>query len=345
MNSVLYHGLTIQKQDVADFLSIHESKLLLISDFWYTKDPVEEAFCEVVYLDGVLTIEKHVLLKQQYTDCRVLFFDIYVYVENCGFYCIDPEKRLPDFLEQTTIIKDDELDYFLSERWLDLLPLCKDVPVELTIPEKLDIIITDVQRSEGQLDDNQFVLNFSLETNFGKIAVKELMNTSSTFGKYVPTKVGLINVRDVRFEVLSKFKYTKTGFKGSTIDIARLHSLSPLKLNTKTMSPSRRAIEDFLSGNTIADPDISGLKSVLRTYQQNGLVWLWYLYTFGLSGILCDDMGLGKTHQAMALMTAIKNTKDSRSRFLVVCPTSVLYHWKDKINEFAPDINFHIPWF
>ncbi|MDA8773773.1 DEAD/DEAH box helicase [Chlamydiia bacterium] len=342
MNSVLYHGLTIQKQDVADFLSIHESKLLLVSNFWYTEDPVEEAFCELSYLDGILTIEKHVMLKHKYANNRVLFFDIYVYVKNCGFYCVDTEKRLPDFLEQTTVIKDDELDYFLSERWFDLLPLCKNVPVELTIPEKFDIIITDVQRSEGQLDDNQFILNFSLETNFGKITIKELMNASSTFGKYVPTKVGLINVKDVRFEVLSKFKYTKTGFKGSTIDIARLHSLSPLKLSTKTMSPSRKAIEDFLSGNSIVDPDINGLKSVLRTYQHNGLVWLWYLYTFGLSGILCDDMGLGKTHQAMALMTAIKNMKGSRSRFLVVCPTSVLYHWKDKIKEFAPDINFHV---
>ena len=55
--------------------------------------------------------------------------------------------------------------------------------------------------------------------------------------------------------------------------------------------------------------DLSGLQSSLRGYQERGVNWLWFLYSYGFSGLLCDEMGLGKTHQAMALMAAAFNAK------------------------------------
>ena len=51
-------------------------------------------------------------------------------------------------------------------------------------------------------------------------------------------------------------------------------------------------------------------------------------------------MGLGKTHQAMALITAIKNQK--KGKFLVVCPTSVIYHWEKLIETFLPGVKAYI---
>ena len=52
-------------------------------------------------------------------------------------------------------------------------------------------------------------------------------------------------------------------------------------------------------------------------------------------------MGLGKTHQAMALMVSIM-AREKKNRFLVVCPTSVLYHWKDKLTQFAPSFSISV---
>ena len=72
----------------------------------------------------------------------------------------------------------------------------------------------------------------------------------------------------------------------------------------------------------------------LREYQDMGLRWLWWLFKNGLHGLLADEMGLGKTHQAMALMAAIFKEKPN-ARFLVICPTTVLDHWTDKIEQFA----------
>jgi len=86
-----------------------------------------------------------------------------------------------------------------------------------------------------------------------------------------------------------------------------------------------------------AAPKISHSKLDLRHYQDLGLRWLWWLYQNGMHGLLADEMGLGKTHQAMAVMSAIQ-TKNPNGIFLVVCPTTVLDHWVDKINDFAPNL-------
>jgi superfamily II DNA or RNA helicase len=89
-------------------------------------------------------------------------------------------------------------------------------------------------------------------------------------------------------------------------------------------------------------PTLKLMKGRLRHYQRNGYGWLWFLYENHLSGLLCDDMGLGKTHQIMGLMTGIlQSIEESKpdARFLVICPTTVLSHWHDKVLEFAPHLD------
>lgn len=78
-----------------------------------------------------------------------------------------------------------------------------------------------------------------------------------------------------------------------------------------------------------------GLASPLRPYQIAGVDWLRFLFENRLGGLLCDDMGLGKTHQAMALMAGLSEERVIDAPCLVVCPTSVLSHWRNKIREHA----------
>ena len=86
-------------------------------------------------------------------------------------------------------------------------------------------------------------------------------------------------------------------------------------------------------------PSLNETKLELREYQRIGLQWLWWLYRNNLHGLLADEMGLGKTHQAMALMASIlKFKKGKKAKFLCIAPTSVLDHWLDKINDFAPNL-------
>jgi superfamily II DNA or RNA helicase len=82
-------------------------------------------------------------------------------------------------------------------------------------------------------------------------------------------------------------------------------------------------------------PSLDTTKLSLREYQTEGYSWMWWLHNNGLSGLLADEMGLGKTHQAMALLSAVNDSKRN-AKFLVVSPTTVLDHWLDKMLDFAP---------
>ncbi len=81
---------------------------------------------------------------------------------------------------------------------------------------------------------------------------------------------------------------------------------------------------------------LRGLASPLRPYQRLGVEWLRFLSDNELSGLLCDDMGLGKTHQVMALLASLLEDGRAAAPFLVVCPTSVISHWRNKLRDHAP---------
>lgn len=84
-------------------------------------------------------------------------------------------------------------------------------------------------------------------------------------------------------------------------------------------------------------PSLTSTRLSLRPYQLEGFKWLWWLYSNGLGGLLADEMGLGKTHQTMALISAV-SARESRKISLVVCPTSVIDHWMDKLQQFVPSV-------
>lgn len=84
-------------------------------------------------------------------------------------------------------------------------------------------------------------------------------------------------------------------------------------------------------------PVPTDIRASLRAYQVDGVAWLERLRTMHLSGILADDMGLGKTLQAITAMTQYKKEHPG-SVNLVVCPTSLVYNWKEEFTKFNPDM-------
>ncbi len=75
------------------------------------------------------------------------------------------------------------------------------------------------------------------------------------------------------------------------------------------------------------------IQATLRSYQVDGVHWLERLRLMFLNGILADDMGLGKTLQAIVAITQIK-----KGQTLIVCPTSLLYNWKEELSKFNPQL-------
>lgn len=83
------------------------------------------------------------------------------------------------------------------------------------------------------------------------------------------------------------------------------------------------------------------LKADLRPYQLAGFQWLVFLNEAGWGGILADDMGLGKTVQALAFFLHYKKANPD-AKFLVVCPTTLIYNWENEIKKFAPSLTYMI---
>lgn len=130
--------------------------------------------------------------------------------------------------------------------------------------------------------------------------------------------------------------------KLNKLNFFKMHSLLPIK--SKIISRGDGKIEldkllNFEPRNKI--PSLKKRKYVLRDYQATGYGWLWFLYENNLSGLLCDDMGLGKTYESLALLDAVTEVKE-KAKFLVVCPTSVIPHWRDKLSRFKKKVHLHV---
>ena len=79
----------------------------------------------------------------------------------------------------------------------------------------------------------------------------------------------------------------------------------------------------------------------LRDYQVSGVKWLSMICKCGFGGILADEMGLGKSLQTiMFIKKMYEENKDNK--FLIVCPTSLVYNWDNEFNKFAPDLSFQV---
>ena len=83
------------------------------------------------------------------------------------------------------------------------------------------------------------------------------------------------------------------------------------------------------------------VQASLRPYQQKGFEWMMLLAEAGAGACLADDMGLGKTLQTICFLSGRILLNDS-SRHLIVCPSSLLYNWKQEIEKFAPHLGCHI---
>jgi len=81
-----------------------------------------------------------------------------------------------------------------------------------------------------------------------------------------------------------------------------------------------------------------GINAEFREYQMKGFGWLWFMYKYGLNGILADDMGLGKTLQALTVLQKAKE-EDGPMPSLVIAPTTVVFNWESEIQKFAPTLS------
>eukprot|EP00004_Rigifila_ramosa_P002863 TRINITY_DN1291_c0_g1_i2.p1 TRINITY_DN1291_c0_g1~~TRINITY_DN1291_c0_g1_i2.p1 ORF type:complete len:1130 (+),score=212.76 TRINITY_DN1291_c0_g1_i2:3557-6946(+) len=114
---------------------------------------------------------------------------------------------------------------------------------------------------------------------------------------------------------------------------------------SKLRSEQRMFLEELLDPSKLSSVAMPvPINAELRSYQRDGVTWLWFLHRYGLHGVLCDDMGLGKTLQTICLLLAAAHehhqerlrSGDELQASLVIAPPTVVAHWFHEIEKFSP---------
>lgn len=339
VQQVLTPGLVIVKEDVSSFIKSHEEDLELIKGFFNLRQPVEKSGLEIfVDEESRIIVRPNISFTKGYTRDLVKFFGDYSYIEKEGFSLLPKGGRIPDAYTQETILEQDEEEHFILNQLPMLKPFILYIDPCLKVPKQLVLKIHNLQEEEDVLK-KQWNMNLVYASEYGEVSVKNLWEAIRQKHLFVKTAAGLIFLEDARFSWLREV--SKGHF--SEGDVIKLSSLEWIRLSvletieTPKSEESVRFLEEMSLLQTSEMFTLEGLKSNLRPYQEMGVRWLWFLYSYGLSGLLCDEMGLGKTHQAMALLAACMNVKHRETKkFLVVCPTSVIYHWEELLRKFLP---------
>jgi superfamily II DNA or RNA helicase len=334
-------GLLIPPSEIASFIRGHRDELENVSGFFSAQPHLEASGLHVLLNDkGAIVVRPHYTFLPAYQGKKVQVFENYTYVEKEGFSEIPGELRLPDPYFKEVVIEESAEPYFVAYDIDTLKPFITKIDPRLQKPHYLVLKISSFQREP----DGNWLLELDYESDIGKIDAISIWEALNDGKRHLFSSAGLILLKTPRYNWLKgipKKRWLKKGkqVRLTTLEWIRLFVFEELREPTEP--ESLQNWNEFKTFEPSVPFDLAGLKSELRAYQEMGFKWLWFLYSHGLSGLLCDEMGLGKTHQAMALLAATANAKPG-SKFLVVCPTSVIFHWEDLLKKFLPSLRVSV---
>lgn len=346
-------GTVVPKEEISSFIRKHKEELEALPGFFASRCPLEKIDLEIfLNQEGRIVVRPHFCFFP--TPFSVQVFGDYTYVENEGFYEIPYEKKVPESYMQEKEISLKEEPYFVLYELEALAPSIFSLQKELQRPQSQSIKIVHFKRKKKERATD-WILEAVLETEIGQAPLYLIWEALQQNHSYLFSSAGLLYLKAPRFnwmKALAKRQWLKEGTQLSltTLDWLKLNVFETVKVSDSCSAKDqkiRQIIEEINSFRPDEWLDLTGFKSALRTYQEFGVKWLFFLYSHGLSGLLCDEMGLGKTHQAMGLISAVQNQMKQKeppiqAKVLVVCPTSVLYHWEGLLKNFLPEVKVEV---
>jgi SNF2 family DNA or RNA helicase len=344
-------GIALGAEQIPLFIRMNKDELQLVPGFFSAKCPVLKSGLNIkLSKNELVTVTPEYEIHPDYKNKPIKFFDDYVYVEGEGFHELPLDHRLPERFRYSSQIEKDNLALFLTFELVSLRRYAAFIDSCLVKPERLRLVATSIKRKHPS-SKSHYLLKLQYETEHGAVSVTQLWHALKQKKRFFFDNAGLFDLEEKRFNWLRMLEKDQIDRRShilelSTLELIRLNAFEEIELKKgkgEDYTETKSLLEELIQFRVSEEPDLKGLNSSLRPYQILGVRWLWFLYQHGLSGILCDDMGLGKTHQTMALIAAINNynkmTGNTVSQhFLVVCPTSVIYHWQEKLHQFLPGV-------
>ena len=332
---IVPYGTTIPPHRVPEFVTKEATWLRSVPGFFADHSPIASAGLDIRLIRGSVHFSPRFELESQ---ARSFFYVGVGYLSGVGFF------PLPALVEQACAKvyspgDREEWDQLFLSRLPELQHLFPcTVDPRLVPPSSLRLVCDGLQKTPSQWD-----ASFYWESDQGRVMPDVLAKAIRRQERFVPTAAGLLDLSEERFGwIRSVVHQPDKKCRLQTADFLKIQAHDPFSFSADVPTDTSAIIDRLLRAIPPTPPDFSGFGSALRPYQVHGTVWLWHLYSAGLSGLLCDDMGVGKTHQAMALLNAVHNDALAkglpRPRFLVLCPASLLWHWKDKLASALPHL-------
>lgn len=326
--SKIVSGLKVPLDNIESFLHDNRQDLALIKGFFASDCPLENVVLSIELSDrGNLITKPMMALKQGVDEGSVLWLGSYTYTKKQGFKEVPTDLKMPVLFAHPAKFGLHELFGLLELLQTSLKERLKVDP-RLKIPEKLELEIEEISYEKPYLAFGFY------KSSLGKCPVSFLKKAYEKGDRSICTEAGLLDLTDERFGFLKHINIHKDGsFSLDPLSFFKLGLYEDVKFSQHLNE------HPFIQSINLADEegplDLNGYTSMLRPYQEKGVKWLQNLFRLGLSGLLCDEMGLGKTHQAIAFIAVMANHK-AFLKTLVVCPTSVLYHWQKQLKSYLP---------
>ena len=333
----------VEKTEIAYFLNKKSKDLDQINGFFLDENPLEKVGLKIGLNEkNRIVIEQKIIPRKGVKLEEIEFFEPFVYLKNQGFFKLPPHLRLPEEYREKKELPLSKESFFVHYELERLKKFILEIDPRLVRPEKLSLKLTKLKKS-----GRSYLAELIYSSRSGEVNALQFWQALSEKKEYIFSEAGLVFLRGYRFKWLSAINPKRILKKQGLIRVKiwewiKLTILENIKrpIGKKAQIKKMQKLFDELSNmGGESQIDLGYLKSTLRPYQEIGVKWLNFLYEEGLSGFLCDEMGLGKTHQAMGILaTALKKDEKRENKYLVVCPTSVIYHWENLLKRFLPEM-------
>ncbi len=341
--------IAISKDQIPLFIKMNSQDLSYVPGFFSKRCPVIKSGLKIFFSpDKTIIVDPQYDLEEGYQNKKIRFFDDFCFVENEGFHELPHDSRLPEQYRYPMEINELDQSLFLTYELQKIKPYAIEIDPNLLVPDHMVLMALKIEKTDN-VGKGFYTLKLGIGTERGIIPVYDIWSAIKKKKTFLFHKDGLLDLREKYFDWLRMLDKNRVDRKNhtitlSTLELIRLNAFQEIQVydgKQEQKEQSLALLQELTDFKNLEGPDLTGLNSNLRAYQKIGVDWLWFLYHHSLSGLLSDDMGLGKTHQTMALIAAVMNyhkkAGSHKKHFLIICPTSVIYHWEEKLQAFLPE--------
>lgn len=326
-------------------LSYLNGELEATLNFMYDGMQIPAASAQLDYNQIVSFIQKEGILARNLVEEKKILEDLFqdfFYIPETGIYVSRSDKKIIEFMTEIIPRNQDRVKFNCPQNLLDQFIYDQSsFSLELKDTDRIDSyeihLLVDGALKGVRLDTLWECTSSKksfIELDMPKAKVKKAQE-GSRLPKILVLDLerilGIVKLFDeLGIEVLDNHVLTRPLWSLSSIDSAHFEGLPITFSITDKLIDIRKQIIGEKNVDFSEVP--KAIHATLRSYQVEGVKWLERLRSMYLNGILADDMGLGKTLQAIVTISQHLHKKSGAS--LVVCPTSLLYNWKEEFSKF-----------